>query len=87
MKELLELRNKIKAKKPRFIRHDAHKKKRVSLNWRRPRGRQSKMRLHKKGYARGRSTGFGSPNQIRNLSRQGLTQNIIRKECLNIMTS
>lgn len=74
MSTLLELRNKLKNKKPTFIRHDAHKKKRVSAVWRRPKGRQNKMRLHKKGYARGRSTGFGSPVAVRGLSRTGLRQ-------------
>jgi large subunit ribosomal protein L32e len=77
MKTLLEIRNKLKLKKPKFIRHDAHKKVRVGLKWRRPKGRQNKMRLHMKGYARGRSTGYGSPVEVRGLSREGLVQNIV----------
>ena len=77
MKLLLELRNKLKAKKPTFIRHDAHKKKRVGTGWRRPKGRQNKMRLHKKGYARDCSTGFGSPKAVYGLSREGLNQCIV----------
>ncbi len=77
MKELLTIRKILKSKKPTFIRHDAHKKKRVGTVWRRPTGRQNKMRLHKKGYARGRSTGYGSPVAVRNLSIQGLSQNIV----------
>ena len=77
MKLLLELRNKLKAKMPKFIRHDAHKKKRVGTGWRRPKGIQNKMRLHRKGYARDCSTGFGSPKAVHSLSREGLTQNIV----------
>ena len=78
MKILLDLRKKLKAKKPRFIRHDAHKKKRVSDPvWRKPRGRQNKMRLHKKGYARDRSTGYGSPTAVKFLSKEGLTRNLV----------
>ena len=49
-KDLLEFRKKIKAKKPNFIRQDAHKKGEIKKKWRRPKGLQSKMRLHKRGY-------------------------------------
>ncbi len=62
---------------PKFIRHDAHKKKRIGISWRRPRGRQSKMRLRLKSYARARSTGFGSPVAVKGLSRSGFTQNVV----------
>lgn len=77
MKSLLELRKKLKAKKPTFIRHDAHKKSRVSKVWRRPKGRQNKMRLGMKGYARARSTGYGSPLAVRGLSPEGLTKSVV----------
>ncbi len=77
MKLLLELRNKLKAKKPTFVRHDAHKKKRVGTAWRRPKGHQNKMRLHLKGYARVVATGFGSPRAVFGLSRNGLKQVIV----------
>ena len=43
-KKLLELRKKIKGKKPNFIRQDAHKHKRLARKWRKPKGIQSKMR-------------------------------------------
>jgi len=76
-KKLLAIRNSLKASKPTFRRHDSHKKKRVSASWRRPRGRQSKMRLHTKGYSRARSTGFGSPVAVKGLSRTGFTQNVV----------
>jgi len=76
MKTLLELRNALKAKKPVFTRHDAHKKVRVGTGWRRPKGIQNKMRLHRKGYAKGRSSGYSSPTAVKGLSRTGL--NIVR---------
>ena len=78
MMKLLEIRNKLKAKKPTFTRHDAHKKKRVGLGWRKPKGRQNKMRLHRKGYARSRSTGFGSPKAVLGLSQEGLRQILVK---------
>ena len=77
MKQLLAIRKTLKGKKPTFTRHDAHKKKRVGTGWRRPKGRQNKMRLHRKGYAKIRSTGYSSPVAVRGLSKQGLTQNVV----------
>ncbi|MFW6378841.1 MAG: eL32 family ribosomal protein, partial [Nanoarchaeota archaeon] len=77
MEKLLKTRNHLKSRKPVFTRHDSHKKKRVSPNWRRPKGRQNKVRLHRKGYVRHISTGFGSPALVRGLSRNGLKQNVI----------
>ena len=49
MKELLEIRENLKGYKPDFIRQDTHKRSRLSLKWRKPKGRQSKLRLGKKG--------------------------------------
>ena len=77
IQKVIELRKKLKSKKPIFKTHDSHKKKRVGDGWRRPKGRQNKMRLHRKGYARGCSTGFGSPAMAKGLSSEGLTQNLI----------
>ena len=74
---MIEVRNKLKAKKPVFIRHDSHKKVRVSNVWRKPKGRQNKMRLNKKGYARSRSTGYSSPKLSYGLSREGFIQTVI----------
>jgi len=78
MKKLLEVRKALKSKKPTFIRHDAHKKSRVAPIWRRPKGRQNKMRLSRKGYAKKRSTGYGSPTAVRGLSSEGLQKVVIR---------
>lgn len=80
-KEQVALRTKLKSRKPTFIRHDAHKKKRVDgTSWRRPKGLQNKMRLHKKGYAKARSTGYGSPKDAYGLSPEGLIQIVVHTE-------
>jgi len=68
----LQLRRDIKKKKPKFIRQDAHKKKRLGKKWRRPKGLQSKIRLGIKGYRRGVSAGYGSPTKVKGLDRSGL---------------
>ena len=44
IQRLLELRKRIKRKKPEFIRQDAHKKKSLESKWRKPKGLHSKMR-------------------------------------------
>jgi len=75
---LLELRNKLKRKKPDFIRTDAHKKKRLEENWRRPRGRHNKIRLCKKGHRKKPSPGYRSPKAVRGLDRSGLKPVIVK---------
>jgi len=72
MKNLLELRKKLKNRKPKFIRQDSHKKKRVKFSWRRPKGLHSKMRLELKGYRRNVEIGWGSPKEVKGLSSDGL---------------
>ncbi len=76
--QLLELRNKLKRKKPDFIRTDAHKKKRLEENWRRPRGRHNKIRLCKKGHRKKPSQGYRSPKAVRGLDRSGLKPIIVK---------
>lgn len=74
---LLVLKAKIKSKKPDFIRQDAHKKAEIGQKWRRPKGLHSKMRLHKKGYRRCISPGWGSPAAVKGLHKSGLNMKIV----------
>ncbi|MBI5389417.1 hypothetical protein HZB01_03495 [Candidatus Woesearchaeota archaeon] len=60
-----DIRKNYKKKKPVFRMQDAHKKARLKQKWRRPKGIQSKIRLHKKGYRRGVEIGWGSPKDLR----------------------
>lgn len=53
------------AKKPTFRMQDAHKMKRLKQRWRRPRGKDSKMRRHLIGYNEFPSHGYSSPRAIR----------------------
>lgn len=72
MTDAITKRKQIKAKKPVFLAQDTHKKKRIRQRWRRPRGLQSKIRLNKRGYRRGVSSGWRSPIAARGLSPEGL---------------
>ena len=70
----LKIRKEKKAKKPDFIRQDAHKKPRLGTAWRKPKGLQSKMRLQKSGYRAIVKTGYGSPKDARYTTRDGFEQ-------------
>ena len=74
---MIDVRKRIKSKKPTFTRQDAHKIKGISNTWRRPKGLQSKVRLSKKGYVRKPSQGFRSPNLVRGLNNKGLKEVLI----------
>lgn len=76
-KKLLDLRKKIKGKKPYFIRQDAHKHKRLGKKWRKPKGIQSKMRLKLRGYRKSVSKGYKSPKEIRYCDKLGFEKKLI----------
>ncbi len=77
MKELLNVRKELKKKKPTFLRQDAHKVKRLKKNWRRPKGRHSKMRLRFGGYRKLPAVGYSSPKKVRGLTREGFKEIIV----------
>ena len=80
MKELLDKRRKLKAKKPKYRMQDTHKLSRLSFKWRKPRGIDSKMRLNLKGYRASVEIGYGSPKEVRGLSKNGLLPVIVSNE-------
>jgi large subunit ribosomal protein L32e len=95
IKKALEHRKIIKGKKPDFVKQDSHKKPKLSSSYRKPRGLQSKMRLNKKGYRGTPSCGYGSPNLVKNLTKEGLLPFVVsnlsdldkidvKKECIII---
>ncbi len=68
MKNIKEL----KRKKPKFLRQDSHKKKRISPRWRSARGLQSKIRLSIRGYRKKPKIGYGTNLKIKNMYPNGL---------------
>ena len=68
---LLTIRKALKKKKTEFIRQDAHKKRKLKVRWNRPRGIDSKIRLHKRGYRKAPSQGYRSPLAVRHLLPDG----------------
>src|SRR3989339_1790860 len=77
MNKLLEVRKKIKGKKPEFIQQDYHKKRRMSRKWKRPTGLHSKMRHQFKGYLRRVKQGWRSPVEIRGYHGKGMKAVIV----------
>ena len=69
---LLELRNKIKDKKPDFIRQDNPKRMKLNDKWRKPKGIHSKIRHHFKGRRKMPSPGYKSPKKVKGLHASGL---------------
>ena len=60
-------------KKPEFNRHGAYAK-RVSKSWRRPRGRDNKMRIKEKAKGKRPSVGFGAPKDLKGLHPSGFKE-------------
>jgi large subunit ribosomal protein L32e len=71
-RKLLSARRRRKETKPGFVRQESWRYIRLSENWRRPRGKDSKMRLSVKGWPRTVSIGYGTPKPARGLHPSGL---------------
>jgi large subunit ribosomal protein L32e len=69
---LLEIRKKLRKKRPSFHREDSHKVKGIKRAWRKPTGRHSKVRHQRRGYVMRVEPGYGSPAVIRGSHKSGL---------------
>nr|MBI4156849.1 50S ribosomal protein L32e [Candidatus Woesearchaeota archaeon] len=80
IKRLLKIREKIKSRKPKYLRQDAHRVKKLDKKWRRPRGMHSKMRKRLKSYRRNPEIGYGSPKEVKYLNKEGLMPVLIKSK-------
>ncbi|MDI6807212.1 MAG: 50S ribosomal protein L32e [Candidatus Aenigmarchaeota archaeon] len=64
-------------KKPKFERWMSRAYKRVKPSWRRPRGRQSKIRIKEKAKLRMPTPSYGVPKRLRYLHPSGLREVLI----------
>lgn len=79
--KLLELRKKMSARRPHFVRQDYHHRMRVEDDlWRAPKGRHSKMRQRIHGHRKRVAVGYRGPVEVRGLYRTGAA--IVRIENL-----
>lgn len=75
--EAVKLRKAVKARKPKFRRHESWRYKRLKENWRRPRGLDNKMRSKAKGWPKSVNIGYGGPKIARGLHPSGYEEVLI----------
>jgi large subunit ribosomal protein L32e len=73
-KDLLEARKKISNKRPKFVRQESWRYDRLSPSWRRPKGKDNKMRLQVSGVPRLVKVGYRGPKLGRGLHPSGYTE-------------
>ena len=71
-KNLLELRNANKRRKPDFLRQCVGEKRKLGSKWRKPRGLHSKIRRKYRGHSVRVLVGYKSPAEVRGMTRNGL---------------
>ena len=72
---LLKIRKRIQSKRRYAVRRGNLKK--LDKKWRRPFGRDSKIRMHRAGHAKHPSIGDRSPTEVRGFNQFGLKEVII----------
>ena len=75
--QLLAARKKIAEKRPEFIRQESWRYDRLAENWRKPKGKDNKMRKQKSGMPAIVKIGYGGPKVSRGLHPSGYTDNIV----------
>lgn len=78
-RRLLDARKANKASLPEFNRLDAHKKKKLKLSWRKPRGHHSQLRRQRKAKGSLVKIGFGSPAAVRGLHASGYEEVLVHR--------
>jgi len=76
-KKALRIREKVKRKKPKFVRHESWRYIRLKENWRKPRGLDNKMRRKIKGWPASASSGYRGPKVARGLHPSGYREVLV----------
>ena len=77
VKQLLALKEKMKAKLPEFKHYDSHKRKEVDPSWRKPRGLHNKMRKGIHGRPVSVNVGYRTPVAVRYMTKDGLLPSLV----------
>jgi large subunit ribosomal protein L32e len=76
--ELLAARKKVAERRPKFIRQESWRYDRLAENWRKPKGKDNKMRKQKSGMPAIVKVGYRGPRVARGLHPSGYTDNIVQ---------
>jgi large subunit ribosomal protein L32e len=76
-KELLEKRKRVSEHRPKFVRQESWRYDRLAESWRKPKGKDNKMRLQVSGVPRLVKVGYKSPKDARGLHPSGFTDNLV----------
>jgi large subunit ribosomal protein L32e len=75
--ELLAARKKVAERRPKFIRQESWRYDRLAENWRKPKGKDNKMRKQKSGVPAIVKVGYRGPRIARGLHPSGYTDNVV----------
>jgi large subunit ribosomal protein L32e len=75
--ELLAARKKVAERRPKFIRQESWRYDRLAETWRKPKGKDNKMRKQKSGLPAIVKVGYRGPRAARGLHPSGYTDNIV----------
>jgi large subunit ribosomal protein L32e len=75
--KLLQARKKISSRRPRFVRQESWRYDRLAENWRKPKGKDNKMRKQVSGVPPLVKIGYRGPRAARGLHPSGYTDNLV----------
>ena len=76
-KEMLQARKKISEARPKFVRQESWRYDRLAENWRKPKGKDNKMRKQFSGVPPIVKIGYRGPKAARGLHPSGFTDHIV----------
>jgi large subunit ribosomal protein L32e len=75
--EIIAARKKVSERRPKFIRQESWRYDRLAENWRKPKGKDNKMRKQKSGMPAIVKVGYRGPRVARGLHPSGYTDNVV----------